>query len=86
MAVFVLGGTVKGVLGFGYSVAVTSVLALFVEPHVAVTVMILPMLVANIGLLTELDLSDLKSCAGRFWYNIVAAAVGASLGMTFLGG
>ncbi|MDY7082966.1 MAG: sulfite exporter TauE/SafE family protein [Halobacteria archaeon] len=84
LLVVLFGGTVKGVVGFGYSVAGTAVLAVFLEPSTAVALMIIPMLVANISLLTELTRDGLKSCARRFWHYVAAALVGAIVGTVFV--
>ncbi|MFB6297686.1 MAG: sulfite exporter TauE/SafE family protein [Salinirussus sp.] len=78
------GGFVKGVAGFGYAIAGTAVLASIIEPSVAVVVMILPMLVANVTLLRELDDGELRACSRRFWPFLVAAVAGTLAGMVLL--
>ena len=78
------GGLVKGIAGFGYAIASTALLATFLDPSVAVTIMILPMLAANVSLLSELDRADLSACVRRFWPYVVAALVGTLLGMALL--
>ena len=82
--IVVLGGFVTGVNGFGYSVIGTGLLALVVEPQVAVVVMILPILAANVSLVRELDRAGLKRCAKRFWPFVAAAFVGTIVGMSVL--
>jgi uncharacterized membrane protein YfcA len=82
--VVVLGGVVTGVNGFGYSVVGTGLLAAVVDPQVAVVVMILPILAANLSLVRELDRAGLKRCARRFWPFVAAALVGTVVGMSVL--
>lgn len=84
LAAVLLGGLVKGVAGFGYAVTSTALLALMLDPAAAVTVMILPTLVANVPLLAELDRDGLVSCARRFWPFVAAAVVGTLAGMAVL--
>jgi hypothetical protein len=82
--IVVLGGFVTGVNGFGYSVIGTGLMALVLEPRVAVVVMILPILGANVSLVRELDRQGLESCVRRFWPFVAAALVGTVVGMTLL--
>lgn len=84
LAAILLGGLVKGVAGFGYAVTSTALLALVLEPAAAVTVMILPTLVANVPLLGELDRAELTACVRRFWPYVIAALVGTLAGMAVL--
>lgn len=84
LAIVFLGGLVKGTAGFGYAIVSTAVLATLFSPTVAVVVMILPMLVANVRLLGELERSALASCVARFWPYVLAAAVGTLTGMALL--
>ncbi len=84
-AVVFVGGLVKGTAGFGYAIVSTAVLAALVSPAVAVVVMILPTLVANVRLLGELDRTDLRTCLVRFWPYVVAAGAGTVVGMALLG-
>jgi hypothetical protein len=84
-AVVFVGGLVKGTAGFGYAIVSTAVLAALISPAVAVVVMILPTLVANVRLLGELDRSDLRTCLVRFWPYVVAAGAGTVVGMALLG-
>ncbi|MDY6765258.1 MAG: sulfite exporter TauE/SafE family protein [Halobacteria archaeon] len=79
-----LGGFVKGAAGFGYGVASTAVLTTLLEPSVAVVVMILPVLGANLSLITELDSKGLQSCVRRFRYYVLAALIGTVVGMALL--
>jgi hypothetical protein len=82
--IVVLGGLVTGVNGFGYSVVGTGLMALVLEPRVAVVVMILPILGANVSLVRELDGEGLRTCARRFWPFVATAAVGTVAGMCLL--
>jgi uncharacterized membrane protein YfcA len=82
--IVVLGGVVTGVNGFGFSVVGTGLLAAVLEPRVAVVVMILPILGANVSLVRELDGEGLRACAERFWPFVTAALVGTVAGMSLL--
>jgi uncharacterized membrane protein YfcA len=82
--VVAFGGLVKGTAGFGYAIASTALLAEFLSPSVAVVVMILPMLVANLALLGEFDGDDFADCAARFWPYVALAMVGTAVGMALL--
>jgi uncharacterized membrane protein YfcA len=82
--IVVLGGLVTGVNGFGYSVVGTGLTAIVVEPQVAVVVMILPILAANVSLVRELDGTGLRTCVERFWPFVAAALVGTVAGMSLL--
>lgn len=84
VGVILFGGLVKGFTGFGYAIASTAILAILIDPAVAVVVVILPMLAANITLIGEIDRADLSSCIARFWPFVLAAAVGTVLGMLLL--
>jgi uncharacterized membrane protein YfcA len=79
--VVLFGGLVKGTVGFGYAIASTALLAVFLDPSTAVVLMILPMLTANLTLLRELDRGDLSACVERFWPYVLLAMVGTALGM-----
>jgi uncharacterized membrane protein YfcA len=81
LAVVALGGVVKGLVGFGYAIVGTAVLASVLSPPTAVALMILPMLVANLRLLGELTESGLQSCVRRFWPFVAAAVAGTVGGM-----
>jgi uncharacterized membrane protein YfcA len=80
-AVVALGGLLKGLVGFGYAIAGTAVLASLLSPTTAVALMILPMLGANLRLLGELSGPGLRSCVRRFWPFVAAAVVGTVGGM-----
>lgn len=78
------GGVVKGIAGFGYAVASTALLASVLSPSTAVVLMILPMLVANVTLLRELDRDEFTACLARFWPYVAMAMLGTTLGMFLL--
>lgn len=82
--VVAFGGLVKGTAGFGYAIASTALLAEFLSPSVAVVVMIVPMLVANLTLLGEFDAGDFATCFERFWPYVALAMVGTAAGMVLL--
>ena len=78
------GGLVKGLVGFGYGIAGTALLALVIDPATAVIVMILPALAANLSLVRELEPAEVRSCLRRFWPYVVAAGAGTLLGTAAL--
>lgn len=85
LALIVLfAGLVTGLTGFGYALIGTVGSAAVLGPQQAVVLMIIPVFVANIPLLGELDHEQLRSCGRRFTSFIVAAAVGTILGMAVL--
>lgn len=83
-AIVYFGGLVKGVAGFGYAIAGTALLATVLTPATAVVVMIVPMVVANLALLGELERDAFVSCVRRFWPFVGAAMVGTVVGMLVL--
>lgn len=83
-AVVLFGGLVKGLVGFGYAIASTAILATVLGPTTAVVAMILPTMVANLALLGELDADGLRTCVARFWPFVGAAMVGTLGGMLAL--
>lgn len=85
LAIVFVGGLVKGLAGFGYAIASTAILATVLDPSTAVVIMIVPMLVANLVLVRELDREGLRSCIRRFWPYVLAALVGTLAGMGALG-
>jgi len=82
--VVLFGGLVKGTVGFGYAIASTALLAVFLSPSTAVVLMILPMLAANVSLLRELDRDEFSRCLVQFWPYVLLAMVGTVLGMLLL--
>ena len=84
-ALVLAGGFVTGVAGFGQAIVSTATLATVLDPERAVTVMILPLLVANVSLIRELDADGVRRCVLRFWPYVLAAALGTLLGMALLG-
>jgi uncharacterized membrane protein YfcA len=78
------GGLVKGTVGFGYAIASTALLAVFLPPSTAVVLMILPMLAANVSLLGELDRDEFSRCLRQFWPYVLLAMSGTVLGMLLL--
>jgi hypothetical protein len=84
LAIVFVGGLVKGLAGFGYAIASTAILATVLDPATAVVIMIVPMIVANLVLVRELDREGLRSCIGRFWPYVLAALIGTLIGMAAL--
>ncbi|UWG47867.1 Sulfite exporter, TauE/SafE family [Halanaeroarchaeum sp. HSR-CO] len=83
-AIVFAGGLVVGFAGFGYAVVSTASLAVVLPPADAVTVMIIPLLAANVSLARELDEERLRTCVRRFWPYVLAAILGTAVGMALL--
>ncbi|ERG97919.1 MAG: putative permease [Haloquadratum sp. J07HQX50] len=79
-----IGGIVAGMNGFGFAVIGTTLIVEVLGPQRAVTLMILPILAANLSLTFELDTAGLRSCGSRFSVFILTAAIGTLLGMISL--
>lgn len=83
-AIVFVGGLVVGFSGFGYAVVSTATLAIVLPPAEAVTIMIIPLLAANVSLTRELDRERLQTCVSRFWPYVLAAILGTIVGMALL--
>ena len=79
-----IGGLVTGVTGFGYALISTTTLAVVLDPQTAVILMIIPVIVANLNLIGELDRTGIRQCVRRFQWFIVLATVGTLVGMLLL--
>ena len=79
-----VGGLVTGVTGFGYALISTTTLAVVLDPQTAVVLMIIPVIIANIDLVGELDRTGIRRCVRRFQWFIVLATVGTLIGMLLL--
>lgn len=82
--VVLFGGLAKGLVGFGYAIASTAILATILGLSTAVVAMILPMLVANLALLADLDAEGFRRCVVWFWPYVTAAMVGTLVGILAL--
>jgi uncharacterized membrane protein YfcA len=83
-AIVFVAGIVNGVAGFGFAIVGTMALATLVAPAVAVVFMILPIFAANLTLVRELSVADVRSCGTRFVPLIGSALVGTVVGMAVL--
>ncbi|TQQ79932.1 sulfite exporter TauE/SafE family protein [Halonotius terrestris] len=83
-AVLLIAGAVNGLAGFGFALVGTMALATVIEPSTAVVLMIIPILSANVTLVSELSVAELQSCGRRFWPLVLAALVGTILGMVII--
>lgn len=79
-----VAGIVNGLAGFGFAVVGTMALATVLSPAAAVVLMILPILAANLRLVTELSAAELRSCGRRFGPLVGSALVGTIVGMIVL--
>jgi Sulfite exporter TauE/SafE. len=82
--VVAVSGVVNGLAGFGFAIVGTMALATVVPPTTAVVLMLVPMVAANVTLLSELSVADFKSCSARFWPLIVATLAGTLIGMVVI--
>ena len=82
--VLLVAGTVNGLAGFGFALVGTMALATVIAPSTAVVLMIIPILSANVTLVSELSVDELQSCRRRFWPLILAALIGTILGMVII--
>lgn len=79
-----LGGLVKGLNGFGYAVVSTTLLATVMPAQQAVTLMILPLVLANIDLLKQTTAEEIRNCLQRFGPYILTALTGVIAGTLFI--
>ena len=79
-----VSGVVNGLAGFGFAIVGTMALATVIAPPTAVVLMLIPMVAANVTLLSELSMADFKSCSVRFWPLIVATLIGTLIGMVVI--
>ncbi|MEF8870238.1 MAG: TSUP family transporter [Haloarculaceae archaeon] len=84
VAIVLVAGVVNGVAGFGFAIVGTMALASLIAPATAVVFMILPIFAANLTLVRELSVADLRSCGSRFSPLILSALVGTVVGMAIL--
>lgn len=84
LVVVLLAGLVNGIAGFGFALLSTAALATVLDPATAVVFVILPILVVNLTLASELESQDLRTCGRRFWPLLGAALVGTIVGMAAL--
>ncbi|WP_340099624.1 sulfite exporter TauE/SafE family protein [Salinibaculum salinum] len=82
--IVLVAGVVNGVAGFGFAIVGTMALASLIAPATAVVFMILPIFAANLTLVRELSVADLRSCGSRFAPLILSALVGTVVGMAIL--
>lgn len=78
------GGLVSGAVGFGFGLVSTAALAAILDPQQAVVLMIVPVFATNIPLVFELEPKQLRYCARRFLWFILASALGTIVGMVVI--
>jgi len=77
-AVFVIAGTVKGVVGIGLPTAAISMLTLFIDPRMAIALGLGPVLASNAWQIWTMG--DLRGSIRRYW--VFAVFLGASVFLT----
>ena len=75
-----LGGLVKGLSGFGYTVVSTALLASFFPASEAVAFVIIPLIAVQLELLSELERKEIKTCTKNFEAYIIALLAGTLAG------
>jgi uncharacterized membrane protein YfcA len=84
VVVVLIAGAVNGLAGFGFALVGTMALASAIDPATAVVFMIAPILAANLSLVRDLSVSELRSCGRRFAPLMLAALVGTVAGLIVL--
>ena len=79
-----LGGLIKGTLGIGTPLLTVPMMAMVLPAHMAVTMMIIPVIAANLWQVREA--SDARKIAARYWPAFVALFVGTWIGVKILSG
>ncbi|MDS0292693.1 sulfite exporter TauE/SafE family protein [Halogeometricum luteum] len=82
VAVAVLAGAIKGMLGFGYALVATPVFATVIDPTLAVVVLAIPPWMINMFQIGETDTG--LDFVREEWLLMLLAGVGAVLGVVFL--
>jgi len=80
----VLGGLIKGTLGIGTPLLTVPMMAMVLPAHMAVTMMIIPVIVANLWQVREAR--DARKIVTRYWPAFVALFLGAWIGVKILSG
>ena len=81
-AAFAIGGTIKGMLGFGLPLVTMSLLAVFIDVPTAVALNALPVLISNLFQANRGGL--LATTVRRFWPLLIALAAGTWAGATLI--
>jgi uncharacterized membrane protein YfcA len=82
LAVFLLAGLTKGVIGMGLPTIAMGLLVLVMPPVEAAAILLVPSLVTNVWQL--LSGPDIRSLLRRLWAMMVAVAVGTLIGIRLL--
>ncbi|QKQ98819.1 TSUP family transporter [Candidatus Nanohaloarchaea archaeon] len=78
--ILLLGGLVKGLNGFGYAVVSTTLLTTVMPAQQAVATMIIPLILANIQLLSQATVQEIKACIQRFAPYLITSIAGVLAG------
>jgi uncharacterized membrane protein YfcA len=82
VAVAVVAGAVKGMIGFGYALITTPIFASVIDPTLAVVVLAIPPWMINMFQIGETDTG--LSFVREEWALLALAVVGSIIGVTFL--
>lgn len=80
-SLFLISGMVTGVAGFGFAVLSTVALTSFIEPTIAVALVIPSFILVNASLITNLNYGEFKSCVRRFYPYVTTILVTSIIGM-----
>lgn len=83
-SILLAGGFIKGTTGLGLPLFVLSVLSGLLQPHLIITLLLVPVIVSNIWLIQSAGGS--RKALSRFWPLIVAFGSGTYAGAKFLAG
>ena len=75
LVIFLVAGLVTGVAGFGFALLSTVTLTAFVNPSLAVSLVLPSFVAVNLSLLTNLNLDEIQSCVWRFYPYILSILV-----------
>ncbi|MGI9319269.1 MAG: sulfite exporter TauE/SafE family protein [bacterium] len=79
-----LGGVIKGTLGIGTPLLTVPMMAMVLPAHMAVTMMIIPVIVANLWQVREA--SNATAIVRRYWPAFIALFLGTWVGVKILSG
>ncbi|ELZ34530.1 hypothetical protein C474_02456 [Halogeometricum pallidum JCM 14848] len=82
VAVAILAGAIKGMLGFGYALVATPIFATVIDPTLAVVVLAIPPWMINMFQIGETDTG--LDFVREEWLLMLLAGIGAVLGVSFL--
>ena len=74
VAAFLFAGTIKGIIGIGLPTTALGLTTLLIEPRLAISLVLVPMLVTNVWQLYRAG--DLRGALRRYWLLTLVTAIG----------